>query len=516
MPTPQSELVEYAKGLLIRLSSPSLPPAEFDTLKAIFEEIEDAAFQSALDNFRAASSRFIELSSRLERAIAGLGTGAGPAILFARDGLGSLQRLVHDAEGMRTTWQSSQEFEEVFNDETEEKPTTEVMQLPARRGGSAPLVSPTPINSRQYPRLADEYVRFFRGADFSSSANAQLARKYAQRAIDNRDHYLKVGEPLGIPWWFIAGIHLLESGFNFTTHLHNGDSLGARTHRVPQGRPRSGNPPFTWEESATDALEMEDLHKVSDWSLPRALFRWEAYNGFGYRPRAVPSPYLWSFTTIYSKGKFVGDGVFSTSAVSKQCGAAAFLRALADLDSVDLRIEGFAEDAASEDVDSDKADADAAVNGGLPNIDGTVSTNVDFQTFFAERVPDVADFQWHEFLVKGSSHRINGLNTDPPRELWPNIQLTARVLQKLRAEVGKPVVLTSVYRSPRYNVAVGGARHSQHMEFTAVDFKIVGAGAPADWARILKRYRDNGVFDGGVGVYNTFVHLDTRGYPASW
>jgi uncharacterized protein YcbK (DUF882 family) len=90
------------------------------------------------------------------------------------------------------------------------------------------------------------------------------------------------------------------------------------------------------------------------------------------------------------------------------------------------------------------------------------------------------------------------------------------VLEKFRQEIGKPVVLTSVYRSPRYNASVGGARRSQHKEFCAIDFKVVGAGGPSDWARVLRRLRDNGVFRGGVGLYNTFVHVDTRGYNVNW
>ena len=44
-----------------------------------------------------------------------------------------------------------------------------------------------------------------------------------------------------------------------------------------------------------------------DWSLPRLLYRWEGYNGFGYRSRGVPTPYLWSFSTLYDKGRFVAD-----------------------------------------------------------------------------------------------------------------------------------------------------------------------------------------------------------------
>lgn len=58
------------------------------------------------------------------------------------------------------------------------------------------------------------------------------------------------------------------------------------------------------------------------------LYLLEAYNGFGYRSQFVPTPYLWSFSNLYSAGKFVADGKFDATAVSKQCGAAVMMRVL--------------------------------------------------------------------------------------------------------------------------------------------------------------------------------------------
>jgi len=516
MATPQEELLEYAKTLAVQLTDPNLSDTEFTALKAVYQEIEDDAFAAALNNFRSVTPQFITLSTKLQAAISNLGGQRSAILTSAADGLGKVQRLVHDAEGMRTTWQSSEEAEEQFEDEKEEKPVDDAIVIPAREPGVPTLIAPRPLNTKSFAQLADEYIRYFGGAAFKNDASQNAAERFARAAIANRQRYVDAGGPLNVPWWFIAGVHLLEGSFNFTTHLHNGDALTARTHRVPAGRPRTGKPPFTWEESARDALKKQDLDNLTDWSLARALYRWEAYNGFGYRGRGIATPYLWSFTSIYGKGKFVGDGVYSPAAVSKQCGAVALLKALAGLGQVDLRIEGCSEEKAAEDTDSDGVDAARVISDGKVNIDGAISPNQEFQSFFAERLSDISHFKWHELLVKGASNRTNGLNTDPPRELWTNIAPTVRVLEKLRQEIGKPVVLTSVYRSPSYNASVGGARRSQHKEFCAIDFKVVGAGGPSDWARILRRYRDNGVFRGGVGLYNTFVHVDTRGYNANW
>ena len=149
---------------------------------------------------------------------------------------------------------------------------------------------------------------------------------------DTKDRYLGVSIPLGIPWGFIAVIHNMEASLNFMTHLHNGDPLTARTVQVPENRPRKGHPPFTWEESATDALTMRGLGSQTDWSLAGTLYQLEGYNGWGYRlyHPYVLSPYLWGFSNHYTSGKYIADGTWSDTAVSKQCGAAVLLRRMAE------------------------------------------------------------------------------------------------------------------------------------------------------------------------------------------
>lgn len=151
----------------------------------------------------------------------------------------------------------------------------------------------------------------------------------------NRSRYLEVGQPLGIPWYAIAVIHNMESSRNFERHLHNGDPLNARTKHVPANRPPEGTPPFTWEESARDALRYQHLDDWDDWSLPGLLYKLEEYNGWGYRlyHGHVLSPYLWSFSYHYRSGKYTADGRWSESAISRQAGAAVLLRRLAEKDS---------------------------------------------------------------------------------------------------------------------------------------------------------------------------------------
>jgi len=177
--------------------------------------------------------------------------------------------------------------------------------------------------------LRAEYKNLFDNCRINSNRIAVVDR-IVTTAVANQLRYESVGNGLGIPWYFIAAVHNMESSQNFSQHLHNGDPLTARTVHVPPGRPATGAPPFTWEQSATDALTLEGLDGVTDWSLTGLLYRLEAYNGFGYRRRSLPTPYLWSFTNNYVKGKFVEDGKFDPDAVSDQAGAAAILRRMVD------------------------------------------------------------------------------------------------------------------------------------------------------------------------------------------
>lgn len=148
----------------------------------------------------------------------------------------------------------------------------------------------------------------------------------ALRAMKNgRGMYERVSKATGIPWWFVGVIHGMECGYSFRKHLHNGDSLKARTRHVPAGRPVKGEPPFDWDVSAIDALTMpgKRYDRVTDWSMPHALWLLEKYNGLGYRlHHAMPSPYLWAGTNNYTRGKYVADGVWDPKAVSRQAGCA--------------------------------------------------------------------------------------------------------------------------------------------------------------------------------------------------
>ena len=158
----------------------------------------------------------------------------------------------------------------------------------------------------------------------------------AKRISQNKPRYEAVSLTLasGMPWWFVAIVHFMEGGGKFTKHLHNGDPLTARTVNVPKGRPVLGKAPFSWEESAIDAINyMEGQNRIwrqpkGKWDIESILQKFEAYNGMGYQKKGLLSPYIYSYTQFYTSGKYVLDGKFDPNAVSKQPGVIPLMKAL--------------------------------------------------------------------------------------------------------------------------------------------------------------------------------------------
>jgi lysozyme family protein len=166
------------------------------------------------------------------------------------------------------------------------------------------------------------------------SAKVLAARSTARKIVAGKDRYLAVSDQTDVPWFVIGLIHAMECGLSWKGHLHNGDSLQKRTWQVPAGRPKTGSPPFTWEESAIDAIRYDGLDRIDAWTPARLCFELEGFNGWGYRKfhPEVKSPYLWSGTNHYKRGKYVADGKWSASAVSGQSGAIAILKCAMEMD----------------------------------------------------------------------------------------------------------------------------------------------------------------------------------------
>lgn len=79
------------------------------------------------------------------------------------------------------------------------------------------------------------------------------------------------------------------------------------------------------------------------------------------------------------------------------------------------------------------------------------------------------------------------------------------ILEQLRKELGKPIIITSGYRTPAHNAKVGGAKYSYHMRGMAVDIRVNGISA-----KEVAKALDKLVEGCGIIVYKSWVHLDVR------
>jgi lysozyme family protein len=223
-----------------------------------------------------------------------------------------------------------------------------ISNLVKSRGNTTTLVSSQPL-------FQSSYIPFYNRFAAAPQVPDSLAAKQSNPALPMfgfnalkkfdslQGKYVDANDPFGlnkdifsgtgffnsssVPWYFLACVHYMECSFSFKKHLHNGDPLTSYTVHVPAHRPKVGHPPpFTFEESAVDAIKFMKYDQVTNWSLPFILLKLEGYNGFGYNRKGIKTPYLWSYSNHYAKGKYVKDGVFDADAVSTQLGAAVILK----------------------------------------------------------------------------------------------------------------------------------------------------------------------------------------------
>lgn len=80
------------------------------------------------------------------------------------------------------------------------------------------------------------------------------------------------------------------------------------------------------------------------------------------------------------------------------------------------------------------------------------------------------------------------------------------ILDILRSKIGKPVIITSGYRTPEWNAKCGGAKYSYHMRGMAADIRVNGMSAKELANKLNEIVPD----ECGIIVYSGWVHIDTR------
>ena len=93
-------------------------------------------------------------------------------------------------------------------------------------------------------------------------------------------------------------------------------------------------------------------------------------------------------------------------------------------------------------------------------------------------------FTLAELTASNTAKRL-GLDNTPAPELLPRLIMLAEMLERIRSTVNAPVIITSGYRAPAVNRAVGGVTSSDHTQGHAADIVAPGFGTAEQLARLL-------------------------------
>ncbi len=176
-------------------------------------------------------------------------------------------------------------------------------------------------------------------------------------------HFNAVFTRLQIPQVVQATICEREDGCDFTKNPAQGDPWNQVSRHVPRGRG-----PFTsWDAAATDAWTVCDrlnVLSVPAWSLAYSCWKWEYYNGGGYRAHGVRTPYVLGGSNLQQKGKYVSDGEFDRTHMDTQIGCLPIAMRMIEL-SPDLALGDALATVAAPMLVPDPAPVPMAVGGSL-------------------------------------------------------------------------------------------------------------------------------------------------------
>ncbi len=128
------------------------------------------------------------------------------------------------------------------------------------------------------------------------------------------------------------------------------------------------------------------------------------------------------------------------------------------------------------------------------------------EVYLSDPIVSGGHFTWSE-ATKGGTR----IPTNYPVVL--NIEEAARTMEELRTYFGnKPIYIDSWYRDEASNKRVGGVPNSEHLSGKAVDFRVKDISPREVYDRLDKSLG----WEGGLGKYDTFTHIDLRDSRARW
>lgn len=106
--------------------------------------------------------------------------------------------------------------------------------------------------------------------------------------------------------------------------------------------------------------------------------------------------------------------------------------------------------------------------------------------------------------------------SEMPYPVYLNVLKVAYNLQALRNIINVPIGINSAYRSKEHNKSINGVVNSKHITGEAADIVVYSIKPDKLYLLIDQLIKEEKLLEGGLGLYDTFIHYDIRGYRARW
>ena len=131
------------------------------------------------------------------------------------------------------------------------------------------------------------------------------------------------------------------------------------------------------------------------------------------------------------------------------------------------------------------------------------------------------DFKLEEFIYSkfykeaGVQDRVIECYNES-KAVQDNLQELAEQLQVIRDAIKMPININIAYRPVFWENLRGRSGTSQHCLGRAADIHVIGMNTKVLHTIIENLIKQGEIINGGLGLYQTFIHYDIRPYPARW
>jgi zinc D-Ala-D-Ala carboxypeptidase len=111
-----------------------------------------------------------------------------------------------------------------------------------------------------------------------------------------------------------------------------------------------------------------------------------------------------------------------------------------------------------------------------------------------------------EELTRSEYAIRKGLDNTPNADQLANLHVLAQGLERIRTLLGKPIRVTSGFRSIKVNIGIGGAVSSYHTKGLAADIQVDGM-TPAQVCLAIESHKDQIQFDKAILEFGEWTHV---------